>query len=47
MKEAEFQRNLIKELKDTFPGIEIMKQDASYKQGQPDLVLCSFHLSGE
>lgn len=39
MKEAEFQRNLIKELKDTFPGIEIMKQDASYKQGQPDLVL--------
>lgn len=39
VKESEFQSKLIKELKSTFPGIEIMKQDAKYRQGQPDLVL--------
>lgn len=38
MKESEFQRKLIKELKSTFPGIEIMKEDASYRQGMPDLI---------
>lgn len=39
MREAEFQRKLIKELKDIFPGCIIMKQDATYKQGIPDLVI--------
>lgn len=39
MKESVFQGRLIKDLKSLFPGIEIMKQDAKYHQGIPDLVL--------
>lgn len=39
MNERDFQKKLIKQLKTMFPGIEIMKQDAGYKSGMPDLVL--------
>lgn len=37
--EREFQLKLIKRLKDTFPGIHILKNDSSYRQGIPDLTL--------
>ena len=37
--ERDFQRNLIKELKDIFVGCIIMKNDSSYIQGIPDLLI--------
>lgn len=37
MKENEYQANLIKKLKDRFPGSIILKNDPNYKQGIPDL----------
>lgn len=39
MKEREFQRNLIKELKKEFPGCIILKNDSGYLQGIPDLTI--------
>ena len=39
MNENEFQRKVIKRLKGTFPDCIVMKQDAKYKQGIPDLVV--------
>ena len=39
MLESKFQSNLIKELKAMFPGCIIMKNDASYTQGIPDLLV--------
>lgn len=39
MLENRFQANLIKELKDMFPGCIIMKNDSSYIQGIPDLLV--------
>lgn len=39
MLENKFQANLIKELKDMFPGCIVMKNDASYIQGIPDLLI--------
>ena len=39
MKESKFQKDLKKQLKIIFPGIIIMKQDATQIQGIPDLVL--------
>lgn len=39
MRENKFQGDLIKELKAMFPGIIIMKNDANYIQGIPDLIL--------
>lgn len=39
MRENKFQGDLIKELKTMFPGIIIMKNDANYIQGIPDLIL--------
>jgi len=39
MLENKFQANLIKELKDTFEGCIVMKNDASYIQGIPDLLV--------
>ena len=39
MLENKFQAKLIKELKDLFPGCIVMKNDASYIQGIPDLVI--------
>ena len=37
--ERDFQANLIKELKTTFPGCIVMKNDSSYIQGIPDLLV--------
>lgn len=39
MKESAFQRDLIKEIKKLFPGCIVMKNDASYIQGIPDLLI--------
>lgn len=39
MLESEFQAELIKKLKATFNGCEILKNDANYKQGFPDLLI--------
>lgn len=39
MKENGFQRRLIGELKELFPGCIILKNDASYLQGIPDLLI--------
>lgn len=37
--ERDFQANLIKEIKTMFPGCIVMKNDASYIQGIPDLLV--------
>lgn len=37
MLESKFQSNLIKEIKATFPGCVVLKNDSSYLQGIPDL----------
>lgn len=39
MLENKFQANLIKKLKDRFPGCIVMKNDSSYIQGIPDLIV--------
>ena len=39
MLENKFQANLIKKLKQEFPGCIVMKNDASYIQGIPDLLV--------
>lgn len=39
MLESNFQRNLIHELKERFPGCEVIKNDSSYIQGICDLVI--------
>lgn len=39
MKESDFQKKVIKRLKEEFPNCVVMKQDATYKQGIPDLVV--------
>jgi hypothetical protein len=39
MLENKFQANLIKELKKRFEGCIIMKNDSSYMQGVPDLLI--------
>jgi hypothetical protein len=39
MRENKFQAELIKELKAMFPGCIILKNDATYKQGIPDLLI--------
>lgn len=39
MKENNFQSNLIDELYDMFPGCMVMKLDAHYIQGIPDLLV--------
>ncbi len=39
MKENAFQQNLIKEIKERFPGSIVMKNDSSYIQGIPDLTI--------
>lgn len=39
MRENEFQRKLVKELKSLFPGCVVMKADANQHQGIPDLVI--------
>lgn len=39
MLENKFQSNLIKEIKARFPGCIVMKNDSSYIQGIPDLLV--------
>lgn len=39
MLEKDFQANFIKKLKRIFPGIMVLKNDAGYLQGVPDLTL--------
>ena len=39
MKESKFQRELILELEELFPGCIIMKNDPTYIQGIPDLII--------
>lgn len=38
-RENRFQADLIKELKDIFPGCVVLKNDSSYCQGIPDLLV--------
>lgn len=39
MKENKYQARLIKRLKDEFPGCVVLKNDANYIQGIPDLTV--------
>lgn len=39
MLENQFQGNLVKELKKQYPGCIVMKNDSSYIQGIPDLLV--------
>ena len=38
-RESQFQRELIEEIKDLFPGCIVMKNDPTYIQGIPDLII--------
>lgn len=38
-KESQFQTELIKELKERFPGCVVLKNDPTYIQGVPDLTI--------
>lgn len=38
-KESDFQASLIKEIKERFPGSVVLKNDANYIQGFPDLLI--------
>ena len=38
-KEKDFQKNLIKEIKDILPGSIVLKNDPNYIQGFPDLLV--------
>lgn len=39
MRESSFQSKLIKELYEMFPGCVVLKNDPTYKQGVPDLLI--------
>ena len=39
MREGQYQAGLIKRLKELFPGAIVLKNDAGYKQGIPDLLI--------
>lgn len=39
MRERDYQGNLIKKLRDLFPGCVILKNDSAYIQGIPDLTI--------
>lgn len=39
MKENQFQAQLIKDIKERFPGAVVLKNDATYIQGIPDLLI--------
>lgn len=39
MKESDFQKDLIDELKEEFPGCIVLKNDPNYIQGIPDLLV--------
>lgn len=38
-KESQFQKNLINEIKEKFPGAMVLKNDPNYIQGIPDLTV--------
>lgn len=42
IRESKFQRKLIEELEDMFPGCIVMKNDPTYIQGIPDLTILYF-----
>lgn len=39
MRESQYQHKLIKKLERMFPGCFIMKNDSSYRQGVPDILI--------
>lgn len=39
MKENKFQKDLIKDIKEMFPGCIVLKNDSTYIQGMPDLTV--------
>lgn len=39
MLERDYQKKLVKKLKDTFPGCYVIKNDAQLKQGIPDILV--------
>lgn len=39
MREAQYQRELIKRIKQRFPGCIVLKNDPNYIQGVPDLLI--------
>lgn len=39
MTENQYQAKIIRRLKEIFPGCEVIKTDASYQQGLPDLLI--------
>ena len=39
MLERDYQKYLVKKLKDIFPGCRVLKNDAQLKQGIPDLLI--------
>lgn len=39
MLERDYQKKLVKKLKDIFPGCVVLKNDAQLKQGIPDLLI--------
>jgi len=39
MLERDYQKKLVKKLKDIFPGCIVLKNDAQLKQGVPDLLI--------
>ena len=39
VKESEFQAKLIREIKERFPGCYVLKNDPTYLQGVPDLLI--------
>ena len=39
MRENSFQKDLIKEIKEMFPGCVVLKNDSEYIQGIPDLTI--------
>lgn len=39
MRESEFQHDIIREIKQRFPGCIVLKNDAGYIQGIPDLLV--------
>lgn len=43
-KESKFQSELIKELREMFPGCIILKNDPNYQQGIPDLLILFRHM---
>lgn len=43
MLESKFQSNLIQELKSTYPGVIVLKNDEQYKPGFPDLTVLWHH----